>query len=341
MSAAKKLKSVFILSTGGTIGMQRTALGFAPVANYLANAMAAMPELQNADMPRYTVQEYATPIDSANMTPEHWVQIGETIIANYVDYDGFVVLHGTDTMAYTASALSFMFENLSKPIILTGSQLPLFQTRSDARVNLINAMMFASDARIAEVCVYFNNRLFRGNRCKKMDASSFAAFASPNFPVIGKVGTDVLVRRHIMLRPSAAAKVKLHPMSTMPVGVLRIFPGIAQQVLKHFLQPPMQALILETYGLGTAPEDPYFLASIRAAVDAGMIIVNCSQCPTAKVKMSHYAAGTALLEAGVVSGGDMTTEAALAKLFYLFSKNMPPVDIKRQLTLDLRGELTI
>lgn len=333
-------KSIYVLSTGGTIAMQKTEHGYAPAVGHLAKSMAKLPELQNPDMPHYTVHEYEKPIDSANMTLENWIQIGEHIQKNYADYDGFVILHGTDTMAYTASALSFMLENLSKPVIFTGSQLPLFETRNDARENLINAILIASHYAIPEVCVYFNNKLFRGNRCKKVDASSFAAFASPNFPALGKVGTDIIVR-HNLVRPMPHHQLQLQMVHDVSIGALRLFPGMSLDMLKQLLRPSLQALVLETYGFGNAPEHKQFLDIIRQAVDEGLVIVNCSQCPTAKVKMGQYAAGTALLNAGVISGGDMTAEAALAKLFYLFSKQYSLPDIKAQLSRDLRGELTI
>lgn len=335
-----KRKSIYILCTGGTISMQKTAQGYVPAYGHLTKAMEKIPELKNPDMPEYTVHEYEKPIDSANMTPQHWMQMGETIFKNYDQYDGFVILHGTDTMAYTASALSFMLENLNKPVILTGAQLPLFETRSDARENLINALLIASHYKIPEVCVYFNNRLFRGNRCKKTDAGSFAAFESANFPTLGKIGTDIVIR-HQLLRKPQQADLNLQLIKPLAIGALRIFPGISLDMLQHFLRPPLQALVLETYGFGNAPEDKKFLDVIRDATKQGIFIVNCSQCITAKVKMSTYAAGSALLDAGVVSGGDMTAEAAIAKLFYLFSKELPLPEIKKQVMMDLRGELTV
>ncbi|MEO8400203.1 MAG: asparaginase [Gammaproteobacteria bacterium] len=334
----EKRKSICVLSTGGTISMQKSA-GDVLVPAPLEEAMAKISELNNPDMPRYTIHEYEKPIDSANMTPTDWHKIGRFIEQNYALHDGFVILHGTDTMAYTASALSFMLENLAKPIILTGSQLPLFETRSDARVNLINALLMAGNPRIPEVCIYFNNQLFRGNRTKKIDAASFSAFASPNFPALGRVGLDVRIRRELVREP-ATEKLILHQMNPVVINTLRIFPGISLEILNHFLQTPLQALILETYGVGTAPENKEFVAIIKHLTDKGVIVVNCSQCSHAKVKMTDYAAGVSLLDAGVISGTDMTVEATITKLFYLFSRGFSVDEIKAQLLVNLRGELT-
>lgn len=337
---AKAKKSVCILATGGTIGMQKTAQGYAPARGFLAEAMANIPELNNDDMPHYVIHEYEQPIDSANVSLRDWQKIAAFIEKNYAAHDGFLILHGTDTMAYTASALSFMLENLAKPVILTGAQLPLFETRSDARENLINALLMANDARIQEVCVYFNNKLFRGNRCKKVNALDFAAFASPNFPVLGKVGTDVKIR-HELLRAANDAKLQVHQLEDVEISSVRIFPGFSAKTLQHILQAPLQALVIETYGVGTAPENKHFLAAIKQATDRGVIVVNCSQCAHAKVQMQSYAAGVALQNAGVISGMDMTVEATLAKLFYLFSqKNLSREQIKQLICSDLRGELS-
>lgn len=333
-------KSICILSTGGTIGMQKTADGYKPVPGFLAQAMMKIPELLNADMPHYDIHEFEKPIDSANMTLDSWHQMGQHIEKYYNQYDGFVILHGTDTMAYTASALSFMLEHLQKPVILTGSQVPLFETRNDARENLINAVWIAGNYSIPEVGIYFNNKLFRGNRTQKIDASSFDAFASPNFPTLAKVGTDIRIRRDV-LRTISAEQFHLQTFKPVNVGVLRLFPGMSLEMLKSLLQPPLQALILQTYGVGNAPEAPLFLELIREAVARNVVIVNCSQCSYAKVRMSDYAAGSALMSAGVISGADMTIEAALSKLFYLFSKNMPIHGIKQQMMVNLRGELTL
>ena len=333
-------KSIYVLSTGGTISMQKSAQGLVPSPKHLEQCMQKLPELQNPDMPLYTLEEYERPLDSANMTPEHWLEIGQKIVANYAKYDGFVILHGTDSMAYTASALSFILENLAKPVILTGAQLPLFVTRSDARENLINAMLFAGYSTIPEVCIYFNNKLLRGNRAKKIDASSFTAFASPNFPTLGKVGTEVSVRKSLM-RSMPKQALHLQTLNQVNMIALRIFPGMSLSVLEKIIAEPIEVLLLETYGLGTAPENPAFLHLIQRAIKQGIVIVNCSQCPTAKVRMGVYSSGSALSAAGVISAGDMTAEASLTKLFYLFSKKLTIAEIKTQFTHDLRGELTL
>lgn len=336
----KTKKPVCILSTGGTISMQRTSEGYQPARGFLEKAMLNIPELQNKDMPRYEIHEFEKPIDSANMTPDNWNQMGEHIKKHYDEYAGFVILHGTDTMAYSASALSFMLENLNKPVILTGSQLPLFETRNDARENLINAIWIAGNYVIPEVCIYFNAKLFRGNRSKKIDASSFSAFASPNYPRLGKIGTTIQMRRDLFL-DTPIDKFRLQTIKPTVIGALRIFPGMSIDMIKHLFEAPLEALVLQTYGVGNAPEDPRFLKVIADAVKRGAIIVNCSQCSYAKVKMSDYAAGSALLNQGVISGADMTAEAALTKLFYLFSLRLTSDKIKSQMAADLRGELTL
>jgi len=335
----EKRKSVCILSTGGTISMQKTPNGYAPIPGFLKSAMAKIPELQNPDMPTYTIHEFENPIDSANMTPADWHKMALFVENNYAEHDGFVILHGTDTMAYTASALSFMLENLSKPVILTGSQLPLFETRNDARENLINALLLAGNQRIPEVCIYFHNKLFRGNRAKKTDAVSFAAFASPNFPALGKVGTDIRIRREL-LRTISEKKLSIQKIEPAIINTLKIFPGISLEILQHFLKTPLQALILETYGAGTAPQDKKFVDVIKCLADKNILVINCSQCSHAKVKMMDYAASHSLQKAGVISAGDMTVEAVIAKLFYLFSQSLTLDEIKSRMMMNLRGELS-
>lgn len=319
--------------------MQKTPQGYAPQPGFLKNAMSKIPELQNPDMPDYTIHEFEHPIDSANMTPAIWYKIALFIEKNYPLHDGFVILHGTDTMAYTASALSFMLENLGKPVILTGSQLPLFETRNDARENLINALLLAGNQRIPEVCVYFHNKLFRGNRTKKTDAISFAAFSSPNFPALGKVGTDIRIRREL-LRSMPEKNLNVQSVKPAAIHILKIFPGISLEILQHFLETPVQALVLETYGAGTAPEDKHFIEVIKKLTEKNILVINCSQCSHAKVKMTDYAASHSLQKAGVISGGDMTVEAIITKLFYLLSQSLTLAEIKSQMMINLRGELS-
>jgi L-asparaginase len=333
-------KTICVLSTGGTIAMHPSMDGYTFVHGDLSKALANLPELQNADMPHFVVKEFQPLLDSANMTSVHWQQIAEFIQKNDDLYDGFVILHGTDTMAYTASALSFMLENLSKPVILTGSQLPLFKTRSDARENLINALWMAGNYVVPEVCIYFNNKLFRGNRCKKVDASSFAAFASPNFPPLAKVGTEIIFRKDLVYKIREHVPLHLQRIKPAIISTFRLFPGAPFQLLEHFVHSSLQALVLETYGVGTAPEDPVFLNLIQQLTHNNILVINCSQCWRAKVKISDYTTGTALLNAGAIPGGDMTTEAAIAKLFYLFSKYSSLEEVKFQLMINLRGELT-
>lgn len=333
-------KTICVLSTGGTIAMHPSVDGYTFVHGDLKKVLATVPELQNADMPYFVVHEFEPLLDSANMTSAHWLQIAGFVQENDAKYDGFVILHGTDTMAYTASALSFMLENLKKPIILTGSQLPLFKTRSDARENLINALWLAGKYVIPEVCIYFNNKLFRGNRCKKVDASSFAAFASPNFPPLAKIGTEIVFRKDLICKVVTDVPLHLQRIEPTIISTFRLFPGTPFHLLEHFLHSPLQALVLETYGVGTAPEDPIFLNFIKQLTYNNILVVNCSQCWRAKVKISDYTTGTALLNAGAIPGGDMTVEAAIAKLFYLFSKYSSLEEIKSQLMLNLRGELT-
>lgn len=334
-----KRKTVFVLATGGTISMYKTVGGYVPDLAHFEQSLSKLPELENADMPRYVIHGYEQPIDSANITPDDWMRMANYIQKNIDTCDGFVILHGTDTMAYTASALSFMLENLNKPVILTGSQLPLFETRNDARENLINAILLAGNYAIPEVCIYFHNKLFRGNRATKMDATGFEAFVSPNFPRLGKIGTDIRIRHDLMLK-KPRDKFDVQPLVPVMMSVFRIFPGFSLSLLKEVLQLPLQALILETYGVGNAPQNDEFINLIRDATQRGKVIVNCSQCAYAKVRMRDYATGSALLNAGVVSAGDMTVEAAVAKLYYLFSRNHDAEAVKTQMRKNLRGELS-
>lgn len=331
---------VYIAYTGGTIGMARTADGYAPVPGFLAAQLAALPELQASPMPDFTVHEYDTLLDSANMTPANWYQIAQDIAANYDDYDGFVVLHGTDTMAYTASALPFMLDGLAKPVIVTGSQIPFFELRSDGRANLINSLLVACQP-IPEVCLCFGDTLLRGCRSQKVEADGLSAFSSPNFPPLGRFGIDIEIAWDLV-RPAPTGGLNVQAIVNPPVAALRLFPGITAGLLRAVLQPPLRGLVLETYGVGNGPErDAEFIAVLHEATERGIVIVACTQCVRGRVDLNTYRAGSALAHAGVISGGDMTTEAALAKMFYLYSLGSDSATIRAQMQTDLRGELTV
>lgn len=335
-------KRLYIAYTGGTIGMRRTANGYAPAPGFLAAQMEAMPELRHPRMPVYDIHEYDPLLDSSNMTPADWIRIGQDIVAHYDAYDGFIVLHGTDTMAYTASALPFFLHGLRKPVILTGSQIPLCEIRNDGRANLITSMLIAAEQPVPEVCLYFGNKLLRGCRSVKVDADGLDAFDSPNYPPLGVVGVHVEIDWSHVAPASDAAQLTLAASAFAPtVGAFRIFPGLSPALLRNILKPPLHGLVLETYGVGNAPDqDEAFLAVIREATDRGVVVVNCTQCLHGSVHLGEYASGSALARAGVISGLDMTAEAALCKLFYLFSVGCTAAEVAAYMTEDLCGELT-
>ena len=332
-------KHIYVAYTGGTIGMRPSSQGFIPAAGFLSETLAKMPEFHRDEMPNFTIQEYDKLIDSSDMSPSDWQKIANDIHHNYQQYDGFIILHGTDTMAYTASALSFMLEDLGKPVIVTGSQIPLAQLRSDGQVNLLNALYIAANYPIAEVTLFFNNQLFRGNRSRKLDADGFNAFDSPNFPPLLKAGINIEVNKNL-LGVDISKNLHVSQIESQPIGIVTLYPGISTDVIKNTLQQPVKALILLSFGVGNAPQNASLLKQLSFADQQGIIVLNCTQCVRGKVNMNGYANGHVLREVGVVSGQDMTPEAALAKLHYLLSKNMPSNHIKRQLIANLRGELT-
>jgi L-asparaginase len=335
-------KHVYIAYTGGTIGMRKTPDGYAPAPGYLETQMEAMPELKDASIPDFTINEYHPLLDSSNMTPLGWLKIAEDIAAHYDIYDGFIVLHGTDTMAYTSSALAFMLQGLQKPVILTGSQIPLCEVRNDARENLITSLIIAAEYRIPEVCLFFGSKLLRGCRAVKVNADGFDAFESPNFPPLGTAGIDIEINRNLLLSSSSNAVLTVRELSTPLVGALRLFPGISARVVQNLLQPPLQGLVLEAYGVGNGPDqDEQLIAALQQATAQGVVIVDCTQCLKGTVDLGDYATGSALAKAGVISGFDMTTEAALTKMFYLFSERNAPDEVKKAMQLNLRGELTL
>lgn len=334
-------KHIYVAYTGGTIGMKPSAKGYVPAAGYLSETLAKMPEFHRSEMPDFTIHEYSTLLDSSDMVPADWQLIANDIAKNYANYDGFIILHGTDTMAYTSSALSFMLEGLQKPVIVTGSQIPLAQLRSDGQANLLNALFIAANYPIPEVTLFFNNKLFRGNRARKVDADGFNAFDSPNFPHLLTAGIHIETNMNLSKPPKGNTELVVSNIESQPVGMLTLYPGISPMVLTNMIQQPVNALILLSYGVGNAPQNPALLAQIQRATEQGIIVINCTQCVKGKVDMSGYANGKTVEETGVVSGKDITPEAALAKLHYLLSK--PHLSLAQQRTImgeNLCGEMS-
>jgi L-asparaginase len=332
---------VYIIYTGGTVGMQKTAKGFMPCPGFLTEQLHTQVQFKHESLPEFTVKEYSSLIDSSNIRPANWVEIARDIYEHYDQYDGFIVLHGTDTMAYTASALSFMLENLDKPVICTGAQIALGQLRSDAEKNIIDSLLIAGHQKIPEVCIYFNNVLLRGNRTQKVHANSMQAFDSPNYPKLGKVGIDIHIN-HALLLPKPTQELSLRVIKQPLIANLRLFPGISAKILEALFEQGIDGLVLDTYGSGNAPDnDPELLNCIKKACDSGVVIVNITQCLKGSVNMTGYATGSALAECGVISGFDMTPEAALTKLYYLFSADYSITEIRKLMQENLRGELAV
>ncbi|EEY38079.1 asparaginase [Vibrio mimicus] len=334
-------KHIYIAYTGGTIGMKKSDHGYVPVAGFMEKQLASMPEFHRPEMPLFTIHEYDPLMDSSDMTPADWQIIADDIAANYDKYDGFVILHGTDTMAYTASALSFMFENLGKPVIVTGSQIPLADLRSDGQANLLNALHIAANYPINEVTLFFNNRLMRGNRSRKSHADGFSAFSSPNLPPLLEAGINIELSTNVKVDEKPSGDFKVNPITPQPIGVITMYPGISHEVIRNTLLQPVNAMILLTFGVGNAPQNPELLAQLKAASERGVIVVNLTQCLAGKVNMGGYATGCALADSGVISGYDMTPEAALAKLHYLLSQDLSYEEVKAKMQQVLRGEMTL
>lgn len=334
-------KRILVIYTGGTIGMVRTPSGYAPEKEAFHDLLDRIPELHAEDMPGWDIVDMDPLLDSSNITVREWNAIGALIADHYADYDGFVILHGTDTMAYTASALSFMLRGSSKPVILTGSQIPLCEIRNDARDNIITSLLIAASDRVHEVCLYFGGRLLRGNRSIKYSADDLIAFESPNYPALAEVGISIRFNAPALLPPSRG-RFSFQPMKDVPIGVIKVFPGIQFSLFDSIMTERLKGIVIETFGAGNIPgHADSLLPIIRRASENGTVIIVCSQCPHGTVSLGAYETSSALKEAGAVSGYDITTEAAVAKLYYLFSRGLSRDEIRSRMERSLRGEMTI
>ncbi len=339
--------NIMLIYTGGTIGMKQHPVTLDLVPFDFSQILEEMPELKNLG---YTIEPYSftPPIDSSDVNTEFWANLVRLIEENYTKYDGFVILHGTDTMSYTASALSFMLEDLEKPVILTGSQLPIGILRTDGKENLITAIEIAAakseegHPMVPEVCIYFERRLFRGNRTTKYSAENFRAFQSANYPVLAEVGIHIKFHSRYIAYPEVWGKpLKAHTQMDPSVFIVKITPGLQLNVVESIIESKgIRAIILETFGSGNAPTGKEFTEVVKKAVDKGIIVLNVTQCHAGKVDMDAYQTGKCLKNIGVISGWDCTTEAAVAKLFFLLAQYSDNSEIKELLQKNMRGEIT-
>ena len=342
-----RTNKVLLIYTGGTIGMgcdPRTGALEPLDFNHLAKNVPEFEQIQ----PDIDTFQFVPAIDSSDITPARWGEIVKLITERYYNYDGFVILHGTDTMAYTASALSFMFENLTKPIVLTGSQLPIGQLRTDGKENLMTSIELAaayhSDGRpmVPEVCVYFNGHLLRGNRSTKQNAEEFNAFDSFNYPHLCEAGVNFTFKEHNIMQPDYKRPMVPHTKLDSNVTVFSLFPGVEERIARHILEAPgLRGIVMRTYGSGNAPQSSWLTRLLKEASENGAVVVNVSQCISGKVEMNRYGAGYQLKDSGIVSGYDSTVEAAVTKLMYLQAQFNDPDLIRKYMNRSIAGEITI
>jgi L-asparaginase len=338
------MTKILIIYTGGTIGMVNDARTGTLIPFNFVQIKQNVPELNRLDY-QLEVHSFNPILDSSNMDHEVWAELATLIDQKYDDFDGFVILHGSDTMSFTASALSFMLQNLAKPVVLTGSQLPIGEIRTDAKENLITAIEIAAAkngeyAMVPEVCIYFDYQLFRGNRSIKYSAEKFEAFASPNYPVLAEAGVKLkFYNNYILAQPKAP--LQLNATFCPEIAVLKMFPGITPDAVKSITQSNAKAIVLEAFGSGNTTTAPWFLNALESAVKSGKIIVDISQCKGGSVSLGQYETSRKLQQIGIISGYDMTFETAIAKLMYLLGQRLGRNEIKAQLNKSIAGEVTI
>jgi L-asparaginase len=339
------MSQILIIYTGGTIGMMSDPVTKVLKPINFEQIMDNVPELEKLNC-RIKVHSFDEIIDSSNMNPEIWSELAGLIQSNYHDNDGFVILHGSDTMAYTASALSFMLENLGKPIIFTGSQLPISAIRTDAKENLMTAIEIAKAkkndrARVPEVCIYFDYKLFRGNRAFKYNSSKFEAFRSPNYPILAESGVHLRFSVNDIRQPEDESSLIVHNNLVSDVGVLKLYPGISPKVVENILGADVRGIVMETFGAGNTTTDAWFVDLLKNAIDSGKVILDISQCKVGTVELGRYETSKHLKDAGVANGYDMTFESAVTKMMYLLGQSNDPLQVKEWLETDLRGEITV